>query len=499
MGTQSNGNAIFDDIIKGDRYKGAIDSISWLTGLVDQFFIAIISFCGFFIVSIVFLRSALICLYASYPRLFNNVHEIKTNLAGNRGGGPGGMLMWILSIFIPDIKAMTDIDDNENGYIDIKSMLFKCAITGSILIMVGTMIYNGYYRDLMGMLSNAGAHVFETYIYSIDLSSAIDNALEAGSDYEFNYGAAGGGPAKNTLANEVYKTIKNHYGRQVLNSTDDRWIVGQDIENWLNQSVFTESLKLSGLDTINDGFENSDVVEIKYSVALVPKEVSDSTTEQAGSYYKTFCANIHNEICPSFQPDGLPNVKDEYLRLSILITPKTSQGAATTRVDTLGGWQMTLAYTVDKSNNTYTYYVAIPTDATLSQFTLDGKSCAPTGSVEGCVAKFTLQEPLSESGPITDDLWSGMNAGSKSKFTVQQAKGSDDAKKIVKSILSTDLSISNANTMTKNDVTQSINSMLKKISGASNSSNTEPKAEETTTKSSGKSINKESNISTPDN
>lgn len=478
MGTQSNGNAIFDDIIKGDRYKGAIESISWLTGIVDNFFIAIISFCGFFIVSIVFLRSALICLYASYPRLFNNVHEIKTNLQGNRGGGPGGMLMWILSIFIPDVKAMTDIDDNENGYIDIKSMLFKTCITGAILIMIGTMIYNGYYRDLMGMLSNAGAHVFETYIYSIDLSSAIDNALEAGSDYEFNYGAAGGGPAKNSLANEVYKTVKNHYGRTLLNSTDDRWIVGQDIEKWLNDKVFTDSLKLAGLDTINDGFENDSVVDIKYSVALVPQAVSDSTSEQAGSFYKTYCANIHNEVCSSFQPDGLSNAKDEYLRLSILITPKTSKGAATIGVDRLNGWKLTIGY--EKSDNDHIYYVAIPNDASLTQFTLSGKSCSQFGSTADGVATFKLKEPLGESGLVTDDLWSGMNSGGKSSYTVKGPLGSAEAKKAALTELGTDLKISTTNPVTKQDVTNAINKMLKEAGGGSSDTGDKETKEPTT-------------------
>lgn len=366
-GTVTTGNNAFYDIISGDRYKGAISSIGWLVSIVDKFFIAIISFCGFFIISIVFLKSALVCLYASYPKLFNKIHESKMAMHEMKGNGPQGLLVWGLSLFIPDIKEIADVpDDMEGGgYVDMKSLIFKTVASGAVLTIVGTMVYNGYYRDLMGMLSNVGSHVFETYIYTIDLNSALDNALEAGSDYEFNYGATKQGEAKGALAEEVYKTVKNYYTRDYLNSTDDRWVVGQDIESWMNREVFQTPTTL-GIK-VGDAL-GSDDYTVKYSVAVVQAitQNEDATaTGDKSTWFGTVYGNVKTELTPTFQPAGLSEVKDGFVRISLLISPTTSNSGAAQIASKM---QPTLTGSYNETNDSVHIQIPKFTDSKSLQF-----------------------------------------------------------------------------------------------------------------------------------
>ena len=126
-----SGTGAFQDIIGSDRFKGAIDSIHWLTSILDNFFVQIISIAGFLIISVALLKNVLSGLYCVAPKFFDRIHVIKSNLSqtapqwagGNGfggGGGVGGMArkgsgiaLWVVSLLIPDVRAIIDIDDDD--------------------------------------------------------------------------------------------------------------------------------------------------------------------------------------------------------------------------------------------------------------------------------------------------------------------------------------------------------------------------------------------------
>jgi hypothetical protein len=121
----------FRDIMSSERYQGNIESIQWLVKVFDNFFVQIVSIVGFFIISLAFLKNILAGAYCAFPTFFDRLASYKQNLSSKKGQGAGGILFWVLSLFIPDVKSLTDFSDDDQGLkYNIKTYLLKSMATG---------------------------------------------------------------------------------------------------------------------------------------------------------------------------------------------------------------------------------------------------------------------------------------------------------------------------------------------------------------------------------
>lgn len=358
-------NNAFDEIINSTRYNGQIQSIAWLTSIVDGWFVRIISFCGFFIISIVFLKCALMGLYCSYPKLFDQIHDIKDSCRKARGGGnPSGTAIWALSWLIPDVKSFVDLGDDfdsTKGFAtqNIKTILMKTMISGAVFIMVGTAIYNGYYRDFMGKLSQLGGHVFDTYILNLDLADMFDETVNAGKDYKFGFASNRQGTAQNAFAKAIYDDVRNYYGHSYLNTESDRSKVGQNIETWVTSSeVFGMSTGGVGGTTIIEDLFGNENINLAYDITHVEDKINTTKTTADSSRFETTIWKQISDFGHQSTEEGLTDTG--WLRITITATPKSAKSSEARYIEAAGGLRVETFVNKVKQNDKVVYSMWIP-------------------------------------------------------------------------------------------------------------------------------------------
>lgn len=331
----------------------------------------IISICGFFIISIAFLKSVLIALYCSYPRLFDNIAEIKRNLQDAKGKSPTGLFLFILSLFIPNVKSLVD-DDDEIGF-DMKTTAIKTVAYGVCMVMLGTVIYNGIYRDALGKFSEWGAYLCTNYFLKIDFITKTNEILEQGKNYDFNYGGDAQSKALGRIAETVYDKLRNHY-KDIL-SEEHRWTLGQSVENWVTSVLNEQSSNFEGYSTVFSML-GDEHFNMKYQ--------TDITINDAGSSVKsTSKSSQYIFTCPTKELAGDITTKDSaddtsYIRLVIYFSQKEkSFSSSMAPVDVCG--------TIIFDNNKKQTRITLPINtndgmSTPSQITLDGELYKHDGS-----------------------------------------------------------------------------------------------------------------------
>lgn len=354
----------FQDIISNDRYLGALSSIDSLVKVADRVFIMVITFCGFFIISIAFLKSVLIALYCSYPRLFDSISEIKKNMQESKGKSPTGLFLFILSLFIPNVKALVD-DDDEIGF-DMKTTAIKTVCYGVCMIMLGTVIYNGIYRDALGKFSEWGAYLCTNYFLKIDLIKTTDGILEQGKNYDFSYGGDKQTNAIGKVSESVYDKLRDYYGDII--SEEHRWTLGQNVENWVTAKLNSQASDFDGYATVYS-MMGDDHFTMKYQ--------TDITVNDAGSSVKTASKSAQYIFtCPTRELAGEITTKEavddtSYVRLVIYFSQKEKGfSASLAPVDVRG--------TIIFDNSKNETYITLPINsedgmAVPSQITVDGE------------------------------------------------------------------------------------------------------------------------------
>jgi len=289
------GSDAFRDIISSERYQGNIESIEWLVKIFDNFFVQVVTIVGFFIISLAFLKNILAGCYCAFPTFFDRLASYKQNLSSKKGQGAGGILFWVLSLFIPDVKALTDFADDDQGLkYNIKTYLLKSMALGIVTVMIGTIIYNGLYRDIIGKSADAGAHVLSSYIINRDFNRMIDEALETGADYVFSYDTSTPqGRALNRISTEVYNKVKQYYGD--VRTSENRSELGQNIENWITSSLNAQSVEaVGGASTVFDLLSKPEFT-MSFQVDVVQSQPAALTAQQTdnGRYHRVL---FHQQI-----------------------------------------------------------------------------------------------------------------------------------------------------------------------------------------------------------
>ncbi len=196
-------NAV-SDILNNPRFQGSIQSIKWLTQIVDSQFTMFISFIGFFIISVSILRNVIAGAYASFPKFFDMVAEAKeAGIAKVQGQRMGGIAMFLLRL-VPDFKSISDFHDNT---IEPRHYFMKAVPKSIAAIMIGAFIYNGFYRDTVAVAANFGSTLISRALLSVDPVVWFDKLTNMASDPV--WATDGDNSLKGTTVNGISKDIYN--------------------------------------------------------------------------------------------------------------------------------------------------------------------------------------------------------------------------------------------------------------------------------------------------
>ncbi len=263
----------FRDIMDDPRFQGQIASIGKVTAFFDNFFIQFVTFIGFLIITLALFKNILAALYCANPKLFDMIAALKKDMASSKSNGnAGGWVLWLLSLVIPNIKAMTDFADDEDGIkYNLKTYVLKSFLTAFCSVMLGTMVYNGLYRDVLGKTSDVAAYFLSSKIIPVINKDNLNKLMMVGNDYEFGFGDSDAGKAMTKIAKDVYEAVKQYYGD--VESAENKWALGQAIEDWLAGEFNSIPSTFEGTGTVAD-LMGSDEFKMQYKADVVVAQPS---------------------------------------------------------------------------------------------------------------------------------------------------------------------------------------------------------------------------------
>lgn len=235
------------DIMNNSRFQGAIESIQFLTGLVDYWFTAIISLTAFFIISAALLKNACAGAYVSNHKFWDKVAEahektdalsisgIKDYFVGKQflSTSAGGVRDFLLGL-VPNIKAMTDFDDAD---IEPKQYFTKAIPQMLACIIIGVFIYNGFYRDAASTVGNFGSEICNRIFCSIDPAAFLDKVSQTTATPENIYAKDTSQQGKDcyALSMELYKTYLSV--SKEMTGTEAKTALMRDCENIAKNTI----------------------------------------------------------------------------------------------------------------------------------------------------------------------------------------------------------------------------------------------------------------------
>lgn len=193
------------DILNSKMFEGAIDSISGVTRFVDLYFSMFITLVAFFIISAALLRNVIAGAYAAYPKFWDMVAETKETVDAKAGSGPS-ILYRVIAFFIPDLKSMSDFHDST---VEPKDYFMKAIPQMVLVVMIGIVIYNGYYRDAIGKVGNLATIVIDEVILSVDPREMYVKIFDTATRPDFSYASINTDQAKTIykISEEIYSTV----------------------------------------------------------------------------------------------------------------------------------------------------------------------------------------------------------------------------------------------------------------------------------------------------
>lgn len=320
----STGSAV-RDILMDPRFEGAMSRITWLTEMVDNWFIQIITVTAFFIISMALLKNVLAAAYCAYPKIFDAIHTAHEEMAWSEisiGGMRelGGKIRdksitkVILSI-IPDVKAFTDFVDQDQTP---KSYFMKAIPQMCIMVIMGIFIYNGYYRDVSATVGEAGATIVENVLGSVSPEKAVNDIFNLKSDPKNTYRndkTLEGGYILD-LSKAAYREVKN-YSTVYKQSSEGK-------ENLMRSCEYVAYNIVKGV-TLPENDETGGAVfkgTDQYDLKLSNVQVTISTT-RTGGYCTTDTSNgtraFRYELDSSAFAGGNMSESEENLKGKIVV------------------------------------------------------------------------------------------------------------------------------------------------------------------------------------
>lgn len=204
------------DILNKPRFEGAVGYVNKLGDLVDESFMAVISFVSFFIISASCLRNVLAGAYCVFPKFWDKVHEaheqaklselsIKGVASGFKGIGDAkaGTVATFLLALLPDIKVLTDFENAQD--IDYKQYFMKAIPQCVVAVFIGVFLYNGLYRDVMSITSRFGVAVTDNFLTSVKPEQVLEDLTNI--RVNINYGVKGSPSGTRYIADQMHKAL----------------------------------------------------------------------------------------------------------------------------------------------------------------------------------------------------------------------------------------------------------------------------------------------------
>ena len=308
--------------MNNSRYNGAVSSIKWLTNIVDDWFIMIISLVAFFIISAALLKNACAGAYCANSNFWDKVHDAHQKAENysiqqaadffrNQGymqTTPTGIRDFFLGL-VPDIKAFTVFEDSE---VEPKQYFMKAIPQMLACIIIGIFIYNGYYRDTASAVGSFGAESFERIMTNADPVALADRLYNTTgtpvSKYDDSQGALNLG--KKTLAHQIYSAIITAY--PAVNGGAIKSQIMEFADDQANSAINYMGAYYSDDSTL---WKTTTSARIAYSQA--------DKYEEAGNDYKTYrvTEEFHSKL-NLVQYDSAHHVEDVggYIQITIKAT-----------------------------------------------------------------------------------------------------------------------------------------------------------------------------------
>lgn len=242
------------DIMNNERFNGAINTISWLTGIVDHYSTMAITLVAFFIIAAAFLKNVCAGAYCANSKFWNKVAEAHESMEAKTlanvkdyfaGGGimntsVGGIGQAIL-VLIPNIKALTDFDDVE---MEPKQYWIKAIPEMLLCICIGVFIYNGYYRDTAAVVGDFGSEVCHRVFTSVNPASFVDTITRTSRTPENIYAADKSlqGKFNHKFSMELYKVLLSE--SKEISDFEQKTALMRDCENKASM-ISSDGAKLS--------------------------------------------------------------------------------------------------------------------------------------------------------------------------------------------------------------------------------------------------------------
>ena len=207
------------DILDQPRFGGAVQWVNRIGKIVDNWFMAVISFVSFFIISASCLRNVLAGAYCVFPKFWDGVHDahqmtnelsISSAMSGMKGATSwtAGSITKFLMGLLPDIKVLTDFENAEKDSIDYKQYFMKAIPQCVVAVFVGVFIYNGLYRDVMSVTSRFGVTVASHAMQSIKPDAILEQMTNI--TVNIDYPTKGADYGTDLIANTWFEDVVGH-------------------------------------------------------------------------------------------------------------------------------------------------------------------------------------------------------------------------------------------------------------------------------------------------
>lgn len=323
-----------NDILQNSRWVGAIESIEWLTSILDSGFTMMITLAAFFITSSALLKNIIAGVVASYPKLWDAIHEAheviqitsfqNTTSSFKSGIDQGGIKMCLLRL-LPDFYELSDLrveNVSPRAY-------FTVAIPQMVIVvLIGMMIYNGYYRDTMALVCNFGGIIIQRLLIAADPEAVIDKVLAStfAPKWSTSSDTSDLGKTKKGISNAIYSAIVGYYSD--IKSPNSKAELQTTIENYVD----------SILAQVGEDKTNSENYTFKYQVDKALGDVKTYLNKVDGNITTSIFAE---PIVEYFRLDTNQH-KDEAWQLRTIVQV-TKKAKGTQGIASQAGYTLELA------------------------------------------------------------------------------------------------------------------------------------------------------------
>ena len=236
------------DILGGERFQGAVQWANKIGKIVDNWFMAFITFVAFFIISASCLRNVLAGAYCVFPKFWDKVdeaHKARESVrnqgyfervhgffsgGGWKNAGTGSITEFLLGM-LPNVKVLTDFENAQDP--DYKQYFMRAIPQCVLAVFVGVFIYNGYYRDVMIVTSQFGSRVTLNALNSIDPDDILYKLSNVSGLPEYGVKGAKEGTdyMADLLVTSMAKAIRSEYQDQ--SEKDNKTLLYQSLSSVL--------------------------------------------------------------------------------------------------------------------------------------------------------------------------------------------------------------------------------------------------------------------------